>query len=81
LIPNIKAKIACFLTQRELFFDSISGWWRYGAMAKLAKITMELSRFSKVILLFWRHIPLKQTLHVKETVQYLNLFKATGPTK
>jgi non-specific serine/threonine protein kinase len=25
LIPNIKAKIACFLTQRELFFDSISG--------------------------------------------------------
>jgi non-specific serine/threonine protein kinase len=35
--PNIKSQNPCFLTQWELFFDSIE-WMTYGAMAKLAKI-------------------------------------------
>jgi non-specific serine/threonine protein kinase len=38
LIPNIKAKIACFPYPTELFLIPLEWMTRYGAMAKLAKI-------------------------------------------
>ena len=72
LIPNIKSQNRLFLLPNENYFLIPLEWMtRYGAMAKLAKINNGTIAVLKSNFAVFEDIPqLKQTLHVKETVQY-----------
>ncbi|TWI02221.1 non-specific serine/threonine protein kinase [Flavobacterium tiangeerense] len=81
LIPNIKSQNRLFLLPNGNYFLIPIEWMtRYAAMAKLAKINNGTMAVLKSNFAVFEEIPqLKQTLHVKETVQYQpsDLVKAT----
>ncbi|WP_158729544.1 DEAD/DEAH box helicase [Flavobacterium sp. I-STPA6A] len=72
LIPNIKSQNRLFLLPNGNYFLIPIEWMtRYAAMAKLAKINNGTMAVLKSNFAVFEDIPqLKQTLHVKETVQY-----------
>ncbi|WP_158980874.1 MULTISPECIES: DEAD/DEAH box helicase [unclassified Flavobacterium] len=72
LIPNIKSQNRLFLLPNGNYFLIPIEWMtRYAAMAKLAKINNGTMAVLKSNFAVFEDIPqLKQTLHVKDTVQY-----------